>query len=197
MAKKKTANGSLEKLRDENKKARAITASLAAELNKAGDVMTKGRKKLDRVLQQVGDEHSTARAAVTASASTVLAQGLNELMALGARALAEWSQRSEGQRGHFAKNVGLYQSIPQSVIGFTIWMIELFTRSKSQMSLSLGRDIANKASLILLNLGTANMLRAVRYYLTNSVDEQAEAEAEKASLLNKIADLQKQIEAKK
>ena len=127
----------------------------------------------------------------------MIAQGFNELSGLAARAIAEWSQRTEGQSGHFAKHVGLYQSIPQSVIGATVWMIELFTRSKRQMTLSLGRDIANRASFLLLNLGTTNMLRAVRYYLTNSIDEQAEVEAERAALLSKIADLQKQIEAKK
>jgi hypothetical protein len=106
------------------------------------------------------------------------------------------SQRTEGRRP-LCKACRLYQSIPQSVIGATVWMIELFTRSKRQMTLSLGRDIANRASFLLLNLGTANMLRAVRYYLTNSVDEQAEIEAERAALLSKIAELQKQIEAKK
>ena len=78
-----------------------------------------------------------------------------------------------------------------------MWMIELFTRSKRQMTLSLGRDITHRASFLLLNLGTANMLRAIRYHLANSVDEQQEAEAEKSALMNKIAELQKQVEGKK
>ena len=41
------------------------------------------------------------------------------------------------------------------------------------------------------------MLRAIRYHLANSVDEQQEFEAEKSALMNKIAELQKQIEGKK
>ena len=87
--------------------------------------------------------------------------------------------------------------MPQSIIGAAVWMIELFTRSKRQMTLSLGRDITHRASFLLLNLGTANMLRAIRYHLANSVDEQQEAEAEKGALMNKIAELQKQVEGKK
>ena len=42
------------------------------------------------------------------------------------------------------------------------------------------------------------MLRAIRYHLASSVDEQQEAEAEKGALMNKIAELTKQLdEAKK
>jgi hypothetical protein len=198
MAKKeKPVSKELAALRAERKQARQMTQDLASELNKTGDLVSKGRKQLARIAADVGDQNSTSRAAVTAVSATVIAQGFNELSGLAARAIAEWSQRTEGQSGHFAKHVGLYQSIPQSVIGATVWMIELFTRSKRQMTLSLGRDIANRASFLLLNLGTTNMLRAVRYYLTNSIDEQAEVEAERAALLSKIADLQKQIEAKK
>jgi hypothetical protein len=198
MAKKeKPVSKELAALRAERKQARQMTQDLASELNKTGDLVSKGKKQLARIAADVGDQNSTSRAAVTAVSATVIAQGFNELSGLAARAIAEWSQRTEGQSGHFAKHVGLYQSIPQSVIGATVWMIELFTRSKRQMTLSLGRDIANRASFLLLNLGTTNMLRAVRYYLTNSIDEQAEVEAERAALLSKIADLQKQIEAKK
>ena len=198
MAKKeRPVSKELTALRAERKQARKMTQDLASELNKTGDLVSKGKKQLARIAADVGDQNSTSRAAVVTVSATVIAQGFNELSGLAARAIAEWSQRTEGQSGHFAKHVGLYQSIPQSVIGATVWMIELFTRSKRQMTLSLGRDIANRASFLLLNLGTTNMLRAVRYYLTNSIDEQAEVEAERAALLSKIADLQKQIEAKK
>ena len=198
MAKKeRPVSKELTALRAERKQARKMTQDLASELNKTGDLVSKGKKQLARIAADVGDQNSTSRAAVVTVSATVIAQGFNELSGLAARAIAEWSQRTEGQSGHFAKHVGLYQSIPQSVIGATVWMIELFTRSKRQMTLSLGRDIANRASFLLLNLGTTNMLRAVRYYLTNSIDEQAEVEAERAALLSKIAELQKQVEAKK
>jgi hypothetical protein len=198
MAKKaKPASNELATLRAQRNETRQLTQKLAAELDKTDHLVTKGKKQISRIIADIGDQNSTSRAAVTAVSATVIAQGFNELTGLAARAIAEWSQRTEGQNGHFAKHVGLYQSIPQSVIGATVWMIELFTRSKRQMTLSLGRDIANRASFLLLNLGTANMVRAVRYYLTNSVDEQAEIEAERAALLSKIAELQKQIEAKK
>lgn len=193
----KAPSTELAALRAERKEARQMTKALASELNKTGEIVEKGRKQLTRIIADVGDQNSTSRAAVVGVSATVIAQGLNEMLGLAARALGEWSQRSEGREGHFAKHIGIYQSMPQSLIGAAVWMIELFTRSKRQMTLSLGRDITNRASFLLINLGTANMLRAIRYHLANSVDEQQEAEAEKGALMNKIAELQKQIEAKK
>lgn len=193
----KAPSTELAALRAERKEARQMTKALASELNKTGEIVEKGRKQLTRTIAAVGDQNSTSRAAVVGVSATVIAQGLNEMLGLAARALGEWSQRSEGREGHFAKHIGIYQSMPQSLIGAAVWMIELFTRSKRQMTLSLGRDITNRASFLLINLGTANMLRAIRYHLASSVDEQQEAEAEKGALMNKIAELQKQIEAKK
>ena len=193
----KAPSTELAALRAERKEARQMTKALASELNKTGEIVEKGRKQLTRIIADVGDQNSTSRAAVVGVSATVIAQGLNEMLGLAARALGEWSQRSEGREGHFAKHIGIYQSMPQSLIGAAVWMIELFTRSKRQMTLSLGRDITNRASFLLINLGTANMLRAIRYHLASSVDEQQEAEAEKGALMNKIAELQKQIEAKK
>jgi hypothetical protein len=193
----KAPSTELAALRAERKEARQMTKALASELNKTGEIVEKGRKQLTRIIADVGDQNSTSRAAVVGVSATVIAQGLNEMLGLAARALGEWSQRSEGREGHFAKHIGIYQSMPQSLIGAAVWMIELFTRSKRQMTLSLGRDITNRASFLLINLGTANMLRAIRYHLANSVDEQQEFEAEKSALMNKIAELQKQIEGKK
>jgi len=193
----KAPSTELAALRAERKEARQMTKALASELNKTGEIVEKGRKQLTRIIADVGDQNSTSRAAVVGVSAAVIAQGLNEMLGLAARALGEWSQRSEGREGHFAKHIGIYQSMPQSLIGASVWMIELFTRSKRQMTLSLGRDITNRASFLLINLGTANMLRAIRYHLASSVDEQQEAEAEKSALMNKIAELQKQIEGKK
>ena len=193
----KAPSTELAALRAERKEARQMTKALASELNKTGEIVEKGRKQLTRIIADVGDQNSTSRAAVVGVSAAVIAQGLNEMLGLAARALGEWSQRSEGREGHFAKHIGIYQSMPQSLIGAAVWMIELFTRSKRQMTLSLGRDITNRASFLLINLGTANMLRAIRYHLANSVDEQQEFEAEKSALMNKIAELQKQIEGKK
>ena len=202
MAKKtkeaKETSTELAALRAERRQTRQMTKDLASELNKTGELVSKGKKQLTRIIADVGDQNSTSRAAVVGVSATVLGQGLNEMFGLAARALAEWSQRTEGKEGHFARHIGLYQSMPQSIIGAAIWMIELFTRSKRQMTLSLGRDITNRASFLLINLGTANMLRAIRYHLASSVDEQQEAEAEKGALMNKIAELTKQLdEAKK
>ena len=193
----KAPSTELAALRAERKEARQMTKALASELNKTGEIVEKGRKQLTRIIADVGDQNSTSRAAVVGVSAAVIAQGLNEMLGLAARALGEWSQRSEGREGHFAKHIGIYQSMPQSLIGASVWMIELFTRSKRQMTLSLGRDITNRASFLLINLGTANMLRAIRYHLANSVDEQQEFEAEKSALMNKIAELQKQVEGKK
>ena len=201
MAKKakeaKETSTELAALRAERRQTRQMTKDLASELNKTGELVARGKKQVARIIADVGDQNSTSRAAVVGVSATVIGQGLNEMLGLAARALGEWSQRSEGKEGHFAKHIGIYQSMPQSIIGATVWMIELFTRSKRQMTLSLGRDITNRASFLLLNLGTANMLRAIRYHLANSVDEQQEAEAEKSALMNKIAELQKQVERKK
>ena len=98
MAKKeKPVSKELAALRAERKQARQMTQDLASELNKTGDLVSKGRKQLARIAADVGDQNSTSRAAVTAVSATVIAQGFNELSGLAARAIAEWSQRTEGQ----------------------------------------------------------------------------------------------------
>jgi hypothetical protein len=50
---------------------------------------------------------------------------------------------------------------------------------------------------LLANLGLANSIRAMRYYLSQSIDEDQEQEKEKQALLNKIAALTKQLDEKK
>ena len=123
----KAPSTELAALRAERKEARQMTKALASELNKTGEIVEKGRKQLTRIIADVGDQNSTSRAAVVGVSATVIAQGLNEMLGLAARALGEWSQRSEGREGHFAKHIGIYQSMPQSLIGAAVWMIELFT----------------------------------------------------------------------
>ena len=57
--------------------------------------MARGKKQVARIIADVGDQNSTSRAAVVGVSATVIGQGLNELFGLAARALGEWSQRTE------------------------------------------------------------------------------------------------------
>jgi len=169
-------------------------ASLAKTMTKVATVAT---TKLETVTKRIKEQNSVEQTLTVDAASAVIAHGSSELIAFGARALSDWSNREKGTEGHFAKHVGLYSSAPQSVIGFLVYVIELSTRGKRQMNLGLGRQIASRASNLLANLGLANALRALRYHLAQSVDESDEAEAERAKLLHKITALTKENEALK
>jgi|JI6StandDraft_1071083.scaffolds.fasta_scaffold38903_3 hypothetical protein len=172
-----------------------MTALVSGAEGMAG-MIVKTRRKLDQVVEKAKEEHTTTRTLTADAGAAVIAHGANELIALGARAIGEWSQRTGGQEAHFAKNVGLYSSLPQSAIGAAIYIIELATRDSETLSLSLGRDITSRASNLLVNLGLSNTIRAIRYQLAKSIDEDQEANAEKNALINKVAELQKRLDGK-
>jgi hypothetical protein len=83
-----------------------MTKDLASEIQQDGRACEKGKKQLTRIIADVGDQNSTSRAAVVGVSATVIAQGLNEMLGLPHGRFAEWSQRTEGREGHFAKHIG-------------------------------------------------------------------------------------------
>ena len=153
--------------------------------------------QFDKLKKNVQQEHSVTRTLTVDMGAAALAHTFDQFSQFGVRALAVYSQRTAGTDGHFAKHVAIYSSAPQTVIGMLVYILELATRDTKTMRLSLGRDLASRSSNLLTNLGLANTLRAVRYYLAKSIDEEQEDNSEKQVLLNKIAELTKQVEGKK
>lgn len=176
--------------RQESKK----NASLARSMTK---IATTATTKLDALGKRVSEQNSVERALTVDAGSAVLAHTANELIGFGARALADYSLRTAGKDGHFAKNVAWYSSVPQSAVGFIVYALELATRGKRQLNMGLGREIAHRASNLLANLGVANSIRALRYHLSQSIDETAEQEAERRQMLDKITALSKELESVK
>ena len=180
----------------EKKVAAATMTALIKNAEAESSIAVKARRKLDLVVAKAQEEHTTTRTVTGDLSAAAIAHATNEIVGLGARALAEWSQRTGGSNAHFAANVALYSSLPQSAIGAAIYIVELATRDKDALTLSLGREIASKASNLLVNLGLSQTIRAIRYQLAKSIDEDQEASAEKNALINKVAELQKRIDGK-
>jgi hypothetical protein len=195
MAKKQTAISKKSQREERNTKA-AMSALVKSAEADAGFAI-KVRKKYDAITERAKEQNSVTRTITTDLSASAAAHGINELFGLGARAIGEWSQRTVGSDGHFSKNIAYYSSLPQTALGATVYIIELATRNPNMLMPSLGREIASKAANLLVNLGLANTIRAIRYQLSRSIDEDQESGAEKNALLNKIADLQKQVEARK
>lgn len=178
----------------EQSKARQ-NATIANRMTKAAIA---AQNKVDQLKKSLSTQNSVTRTVTVDGSSAILAHTSDQLFQFAARALGEYSQRTAGAEGHFAKHVGLYSSVPQTTVGFLVYVLELATRNKStELKLSLGREIAHSASSLLANLGLANSIRAMRYYLSQSIDEDQEQEKEKQALLNKIAALTKQLDEKK
>lgn len=166
--------------------------------NRMTKVAVAAQNKVEQLKKNLSTQNSVTRTITVDGASSMLAHTADQLLQFSARALGEYSQRTAGPEGHFAKHVGLYASVPQTSIGFLVYLLELATRNKgTDLKLSLGREIAHSTSNLLANLGLANSIRAVRYYLSQSIDENQEQEKEKQALLNKIAALTKQLDEKK
>jgi hypothetical protein len=195
MAKKSMTK--IDSSRAEAKATRAAMTALVKDNEREAVVAMVQKRKFAAMSEKVSEQNSVVRAVTVDLSAAFIAQSITELTALGARALAEWSQRTAGAEGHFAKNIGYYTALPTTTIGASVYILELATRNKKALTLSLGREIASKASNLLVNLGLSNLVRAIRYHLSKSIDEDQENQAEKNALLNKVAMLQKEIEAKK
>lgn len=113
-----------------------------------------------------------------------------EVMNLGIRALAEWSKETEGEKGWIYKRVAYLQSMP-GVLGAIFYLFDYLNQSaKHEASakaiaatpegkeppvphitsdLSLGFA---KWSAMLVNLGLGNLARAIRYSVSEDIDEQ-------------------------
>lgn len=174
----------------------AISA-LARQSEADAGVAFSVKRKLEKLTAKVAEANSVTRTLVVDVSAAAVAQTVSELTGLGARALADWSMRTAGESGHFAKNIGFYSSLPVSALGASVYLIELATRSKKAMTLAVGRDIASRTANLLLNLGLANTVRALRYHLSKSIDEDQAAESERNQLMSKVAELQKILDLKK
>lgn len=184
---KTTERAALAKQKQDSAKTKAMTKLATAAM-----------AKVERFQKNLKEQNSTTRTVTVDGGSAVIAHTFDQLFQWGARALGEYSMRTAGTDGFFAKHIGLVASVPQTTVGFLVYVMELATRGKStDMKMSLGREIAHSASNLLANLGLANSIRAIRYYLAQSIDEDQETQKEHAALLNKIADLTKQLEQKK
>lgn len=181
---------------ERKKVASATMTALVKSAEMEAGFAVKTKRRLDQVVAKVQEEHTTSRTVTGDLSAAAIAHAANEVVGLGARAIAEWSQRTGGPNAHFAANVALYSSLPQSAIGAAVYIIELATRDKDALTLSLGREIASKASNLMVNLGLSQTIRAIRYQLAKSVDEDQEASAEKNALISKVAELQKRIDGK-
>jgi len=149
--------------------------------------------------------------------STITAQGLNELINLGVRALAEWGEKSKKKDGKEPKesfwysNVDLFQSTGGAV-GLIFYILEMATRPKHAEDKdgkiltdakgnaipyvpSLGRQYINELALILQNLGLHNLFRTLRFRFREDVDEKQITEASLAAARAEIEELRKQIGA--
>jgi hypothetical protein len=146
--------------------------------------------------------------------STVAAQGLNELINLGVRFLAEWGEESKKKEGKdpldsfWYANVDLFQSTGGAV-GLILWIVELLTRpkyaekdgkvltdSKGQpipYVPSWARQFVNELASILQNLGYSNLFRSLRFRFREDVDEREETQAAIAAKDAEIAALRKQL----
>lgn len=191
MAKKKDA------ITKEKRVAKAAMSGMARELT---DV-TRGKQRVESVLKsykaELEVEHSPTRTITVDLASAGIAHGTAEGLGYLARLLGDYSMRTAGADGHFAKHVALYSSAPVSLIGGIVYVIELATRDPKALKMTMGRDIASATSNLMVNLGLASTFRALRYWLSQSTQEESEAQAEKNALMNKIAELQKQLGASK
>lgn len=113
-----------------------------------------------------------------------------EVMNLGIRALAEWSKETEGEKGWIYKRVAYLQSMP-GVLGAIFYLFDYLNQSAQHEAsakaiaatpegkeppmphvtsdLSLGFA---KWSAMLVNLGLGNLARAIRYSVSEDIDEQ-------------------------
>ena len=88
----------------------------------------------------------------------MMAHTADQLLQFSAESLGRVFTKNIRSRGHFAKHVGLYASVPQTTIGFLVTFSELATRNKgTDLKLSLGREIAHNTSNLLANLGLAKL----------------------------------------
>lgn len=190
----------------------AVLANSPKEVRDAVEQKCKEKDKADKLTKKVGDKFNkfvaiTAQAAKTETGIEVVggmsAQALNELGNLGFRSLGEWSEKSEGMDGFWARNVDLSQSIP-GALGSIIYILEKALRpefNKEDTALPTDerrpfipapwRRGVSEASKVAAHLGLSNTLRALRFRWSEGIDERREkleAIAERDKLLRQAND---------
>lgn len=153
---------------------------------------------MEKLKKNIREQNSMTRTITVDATSSVLAQTADQLLQWAVRALSEYSSRTQGPTGHFAKHVAVYSSVPQTVFGFLFYTIEMISRGREEeLKISLGREIAHSASLILSNLGLSNSIRALRFYLSTKDEAEQKNQKEKDALLTKLGELTKKLDQAK
>jgi hypothetical protein len=190
--------GSKERTDENREKVRALAAQNAnaeKELDKKEKQIAKTEREVkavesvkDAVIKDTKAHFSKPRKIATDLGSSAAAQIWVEGVNLGARALAEWSEKEEGERGFWRNNVDIMQSAPHVVLGSLIYALELATRkdqpdgAAKPIIPTSTREFFSDMAKTITNLGFSNLSRALRFRYYESVDERVEkSEAIKAA----------------
>lgn len=182
---------------------------------KENRAMERAKAKFNGVMDKLNNQAATPRKVSLDITSSSAAQAANESWNLLMRYLAESAEKLDPQ-AWVVENVDMLQSVPNTLIGFTVYLVELVTRPKYVKDEkgqdtdvpylpTWGREFWSKSGELLFNLGFSNIARMARYRLAENVDERVEAKraikvsqaetdalkAEKATLLARIAELEK------
>lgn len=188
MAKPKASKERTEENRDKMRALAAQNANAEKEIERKDKQIAKTEreaKATENVKEAVVKEtkahfskpRKIARDLGASAAAQVWVEGVN----LGARALAEWSEKEEGEKGFWRSNVDIMQSAPHVVVGGLIYALELATRKDQSdekgakpIIPTSAREFLSDMSKTIANLGFSNLSRALRFRYHESVDERVE-----------------------
>lgn len=191
MKKKPQASASAEKALENKRKYEALatqnaTATLEAVANKKeAQKIEREKAKLaqnrEEIIKNDKKYLSKPRRVAIDVGSSVASNAWFETWNLGARYLAEWSEKEEGKKGFWRSNVDIMQSAPHFVFGVATYAIEMATRSTQSEDdkapaefPSWWREFLSDLGKTLTNLGFSNLARALRFRYHESIDERVE-----------------------
>lgn len=159
----------------------------AKELKKKDTQLEKFMGHAEALGNKLLSTQSVGRRVVTDSLAVFGSVSSFELMNLGVRALAEWSKETEGEKGWLYRNVAYLQSLP-GVVGAVAYLVDSLIQNSNQEKaaalVAKGEAGAmpyvpgdfrrgfNQWSAMLVNLGLGNLARAIRYSISEGIDEQ-------------------------
>lgn len=134
------------------------------------------------------------------------AQGVNELVNLGIRAMADWRElasKKTGDESWFASNVDLLQSLPGS-LGMILYAVEMWTRpkyAKDKDQKDTGepyvptptREFVSELTKTLGHLGFSNLVRSLRFRWAESIDETKIKDQREKQITGQIAERDTQL----
>lgn len=187
-------------------------------LAQAQDKVQAADRRVQKIEQSIEDTRGYVKDQMTVDlVGSGSAVALTELMNLGARAVAEWSEKTAGEDGFFRNHIDFMQSIP-GALGGLVYILDLALRPdvhpedrnkdpKQQRPYMPPnwRRYMNEAAKQMSTLGLSNLLRALRFRWAESVDERVErqekmdnlkelldkANAEKEALVKRLTEVQR------